>query len=289
MNLRKPPNYFRTVLVLGRASNLPTVWSNCLAGWLLGGGGDWMRFFWLCSGATCLYAGGMFLNDAFDADFDKQHRRQRPIPTSAITEREVWLSGFILLSAGAAMLFWMGRSTAILTLMLIACILIYDAIHKAIAFSPVLMACCRFFLYLIAASISNGGVTGLAVWSGIALAAYIIGLSYLARKENSRGPLQNWPTYFLFAPILLALLVNDGGYQRKAFLVAFVLAVWIFWCLRHTFWKYQRNIGVTVSLLLAAIPLVDWLAVGGTTSSVSLVFIGLFFSALLFQKFIPAT
>jgi hypothetical protein len=30
----------RTLLVLGRVSNLPTVWSNCLAGWWLGGGGN---------------------------------------------------------------------------------------------------------------------------------------------------------------------------------------------------------------------------------------------------------
>lgn len=187
------------------------------------------------------------------------------------------------------MLFWMGRSTAVLTLLLIACILVYDAIHKAIAFSPVLMACCRFFLYLVAASISNEGVTGLAVWSAMALATYIIGLSYLARNETSRGPLQNWPSFFLFVPILLALFVNDGGYQRKAFIISFVLAVWIFWCLRSTFWKYQRNIGVTVSLLLAGIPLVDWLAVGAGTTVFSLVFIGLFFTSLFFQKFIPAT
>ena len=34
----KPP-LLRTLLILGRVSNLPTVWSNCLAGWLLDGGG----------------------------------------------------------------------------------------------------------------------------------------------------------------------------------------------------------------------------------------------------------
>lgn len=231
----------------------------------------------------------MFLNDAFDADFDRQHRRQRPIPTGAITERDVWLSGLILLASGAATLFWMGRSTAILTLLLIACILVYDAIHKAIEFSPVLMAGCRLLLYLVAASVSDKGVTGLAVWSALALAAYIVGLSYLARKETSRGPLQNWPTYFLFAPIFLALLVNNGGYQRVALVISLIVAAWILWCLRHTFWTPQRNIGFTVSLLLAGIPLVDWLAIGGTRPGVAVVFVVLFLAALLFQKFIPAT
>ena len=61
----------RTLLLLGRVSNLPTVWSNCLAGWLLGGGGEWWRLGLLSCGATSMYVGGMFLNDAFDAAFDK--------------------------------------------------------------------------------------------------------------------------------------------------------------------------------------------------------------------------
>ena len=30
---------WKTLLDLGRVSNIPTVWTNCLAGWLLGGGG----------------------------------------------------------------------------------------------------------------------------------------------------------------------------------------------------------------------------------------------------------
>jgi 4-hydroxybenzoate polyprenyltransferase len=282
------PSHLRTLFVLGRISNLPTVWSNCFAGWLLGNGGDWFKFFWLCIGATSLYVGGMFLNDAFDADFDRQHRRQRPIPTGAISEREVWLTGFVLLGFGAAALFWMGVNTAILTLCLVACILLYDAIHKLVSISPLLMAACRLLLYLVAASISAEGITGLAVWSAIALAAYIVGLSYLARKETSRGALRNWPSYFLATPILLALLVNDG-HQQIAFMISALVATWILWCLRHTFWKPQRNIGFTVSLLLAGIPLIDWLAIGGGTIFVIAIFVGLFFFALLFQRFIPAT
>src|SRR5437899_1088645 len=64
----------RTLLVLGRISNLPTVWSNCLAAWLLAGGGPWSRFAILGTGASFLYTGGMFLNDAFDVEFDRKYR-----------------------------------------------------------------------------------------------------------------------------------------------------------------------------------------------------------------------
>ncbi len=71
--------YLKALLLLGRVSNLPTVWSNCLAAWLLAGGvligaADVKRFAWLIVGATLLYLAGMFLNDAFDERFDREHR-----------------------------------------------------------------------------------------------------------------------------------------------------------------------------------------------------------------------
>src|SRR5438046_8242023 len=86
--------YWRTLLILGRASNLPTVWSNCLAGWLLGGGGQIGNFMVLCASCTFLYLGGMYLNDAFDAQFDHQHRPERPIPSGGIRAGTVWICGF---------------------------------------------------------------------------------------------------------------------------------------------------------------------------------------------------
>ena len=54
----------RALLVLGRVSNLPTIWSNCLCGWLIGAGYmgiepiDWRMIVWVGFGATALYLGG---------------------------------------------------------------------------------------------------------------------------------------------------------------------------------------------------------------------------------------
>src|SRR5882762_7455244 len=101
--------YWRTLLILGRVSNLPTVWSNCLAGWLLSGGGAWGNFALLGIAATCLYLGGMYLNDAFDAQFDEQHRPERPIPSRAIGVQEVWIWGFGWLGGGLACLLFFPR------------------------------------------------------------------------------------------------------------------------------------------------------------------------------------
>src|ERR1051325_10685853 len=155
----------RTLLLLGRVSNVPTVWSNCLAGWLLTGGGDWGRFAILCLAATCLYIAGMYLNDAFDAQFDQQHRPERPIPSGAIRVEAVWGWGFAWLGAGLAGGFLFSEDTVIFSLLLGVTILVYDAVHKIFAFSLVLMASCRALLILLAASTGKEGVTGLSIWT----------------------------------------------------------------------------------------------------------------------------
>src|SRR3954466_334869 len=139
----------RTLLVLGRVSNLPTVWSNCLAGWWLGGGGKTEALPFLLCGASLIYIGGMFLNDAFDVEFDRQHRKERPIPSGGIALDAVWRWGFAGLALGAVCLLWPGKLTGGLGLLLVFSVLLYDAVHKLIAFSPVLMGLCRFLLYVI--------------------------------------------------------------------------------------------------------------------------------------------
>jgi len=279
----------RTLLILGRASNLPTVWSNCLAGWFLGGGGEPSRLALLCTGATFLYLGGMYLNDAFDAQFDQQHRPERPIPSGAIRAQSVWRWGFTWLLLGLLELSLLGESTAVLAVMLAVSILVYDAIHKIFAFSPILMAGCRFFLVILAASAAEDGVVGLSIWSALVLAAYVVGLSFLARRESTHVVVQPWPSFFLAAPVVLALVINRGEFARRGLLLSVILGIWALASLRHIFWAAQPNIGRTVSGLLAGIVLVDLLAVGGGPLALRLVFASLFVLALLFQRFIPAT
>lgn len=279
----------RTLLVLGRVSNLPTVWSNCLAGWWLSGGGSWERFAMICLGATCLYVGGMYLNDAFDAQFDQQHRPERPIPSGAIRPGDVWAWGFGWLIAGLACLSLWNAATTIFALLLAFTILLYDAIHKIFAFSSVLMGVCRLLLVLVAASAGRNGVSGLAVWSALVLASYVVGLSYLARKESIPTGLRYWPCLLLAAPFVLALIINRGENQLKAALVGSLLGIWLLRSLRFAYWGPQQNIGRSVAGLLAGIVLVDWLSVWEGEWPLALAFVALFALALLFQRFVPPT
>ena len=281
--------YLRTLLVLGRVSNLPTVWSNCLAGWLISGERSIRSLVLLCAGATALYIGGMYLNDAFDVEFDRLNRKERPIPSGAISVGDVWGYGLSWLGLGLVLIYFFNTTTFTLAVALVFSILLYDAIHKAIAFSPVLMAACRFLLFVMAASVGTNGVTGLSVWTASALFCYIVGLSFVAKSESNRGPVRYWPCLLLMAPLFLAWLVNAGDFRKQSLLLSVILFLWILRCLHHTFMATDKNIGRTVSGLLAGIVLVDMLACTGAGVGWMMVFVLLFGSALVFQRYIPAT
>ncbi|MGO8836521.1 MAG: UbiA family prenyltransferase [Limisphaerales bacterium] len=278
----------RALLALSRVSHLPTVWSNCLAGWWLGGHGNFARLPLLFLGVSALYTGGMFLNDAFDADFDRQRRAERPIPSGAISLSAVWRWGLGWLGLGALCLTAVGKTTGVLTVVLLLCIIIYDATHKAVTASPWLMGMCRFWVYVIAGSAGAWGVNGEPIWCGVALALYVAGLGYLAQHEGSRERVPYWPLTMLVAPMVLALLLNSGESRAPALWLSLVLALWTARCIRTIFQAVTVSVAHMVSGLLAGIVFVDWLAVAPVCPQwLSITFMALFGATLLLQRFAP--
>jgi 4-hydroxybenzoate polyprenyltransferase len=281
----------RTLLVLGRVSNLPTVWSNCLAGWWLAQPGPWSQFFRLLLGVSAIYIGGMYLNDACDVEFDRQRRSTRPIPAGLIAEVTVWRLGWGWLALGLLFLWSISKTTFFFGMILVATVLVYNITHKFITASPWLMGLCRFWVYVIAGTTGMIGLDGWPVWCGLALAAYVVGLSYVARRESFRGPIPYWPLILLAAPILLAFLMDTGGYRWPGLWIAFVLVLWVGRCLRSVFASGGPvNVGFVVSGLLAGIVFVDWLAVApDCPRPLSVVFLLLFAATQVLQRYIPAT
>jgi hypothetical protein len=68
-----------------------------------------------------------------------------------------------------------------------------------------------------------------------------------------------------------------------------VLGLWVLRSLRTYLWAVDRQIGRTVSGLLAGIVFVDWLAVADAPRTLSAIFLALFGLAIFFQRFVPAT
>ncbi|WCJ60146.1 UbiA family prenyltransferase [Fontisphaera persica] len=289
MTQSSPAAMLRGLLALGRISNLPTVWSNCLAGWLLGGAGDWNLLAVVLAGASSLYLGGVFLNDAVDVSWDRRFRPERPIPRGVVSEWLVWALSFALLTSGLLTLSLIHLRLLQLAWGLLLAIVAYNVWHKRIAWAPLLMGLCRGLLVLLAASAAVYGPDGLTVWSAVALGLYVAGLSWIARGESQGGAASYGPSVLLFAPIVLCLLVNDGAYGKQGLLLAFVLFCWLLGCLVTAYGTPVARRKEAVAKLLAGIVLVDLAAVGPAFPDMVLLFPALFLLCLVLQRFVPAT
>lgn len=279
-------------LVLSRASNLPTVWSNCLAGWWLAGGSPigegWTRLAALLAGTSALYTAGMFLNDVFDVEFDARHRPARPIVKGLVNRRAALAAAVGMLLGGTVLLGLLGWKTLVLAVALDALIILYDWLHKRTSAGLALMAGCRFLLYPLASSASLQPAGALAWVEGLLLAAYIFGLSSLARGEHLPGRRRSrWPWLLIGLPVIGNALL--AAHLHALYLV--VVAVPVLWLVRVASENVGPFGGSRVASLLAGIVLVDLSAV--VACAAFLPWLGwfpiLFGLALLFQRFIPAT
>jgi 4-hydroxybenzoate polyprenyltransferase len=276
------PGKLGTWLVLARASNLPTIWSNCFAGCWLGGWSSGRTILLLCVVASLFYSGGMFLNDFCDVPFDREYKRERPIVAGQVTRREVGLAAVALFILGLLLALAIAPNVLLLGAILVIVITAYDFLHKRIAWAPLLMATCRFLLYLMAAAAGVLGITSRAFGFAIGLALYVVGLSYLARGESRRSRTSVVWLALLVTPVLVALYFHRTW---LSVVCALPLVVWISRALAVA----KNNVGRGVAELLAGIVLVDLLAVSPTSPLLWILFGGLFGAALLFQRYVPAT
>lgn len=205
---------------LARAGNFPSVWSNVLAALVLSAhAAVWPAWpLWLAATgcATLAYAGGATLNDVFDADFDRRHRADRAIPTGAVSRSAAAWGGLLLLGAAVALFVLALGASAAWAGSMAAAIVSYDWLHKRWAGSVILMAGCRAFLGLTVASIVVEAFPVAVVAWVVALSAYIIGVSLLARAEyragSSGATLGRWVGRLLaFMPLVDAVALAAVG------------------------------------------------------------------------------
>jgi len=282
----------KALIALSRLSNLPTIWSNCLAGWLLGGAGNEGVLLNLCFGVSCIYIGAMFMNDLCDIKYDAQYRPERPLPAGVITESTAMSITIALFSIGLISISHISHSVAFLSGVLVLLIFIYNYSHKKVAVSSIIVGLCRLILYLLGASIAKDGFNGLVVWSGVVLCVYIWGISVIARFESKPEPGSNWAVIPLFCPIGLAMVVNYGENMTMALICAFFVILWIFTSVHRLDFANKQTVMRAVSRLLAGIVLVDLLAVIGISSEYGnylIVFPALFILTLILQKFVAPT
>ncbi|NNM30170.1 MAG: UbiA family prenyltransferase [Akkermansiaceae bacterium] len=302
------------LLAIGRVSNLPTVWSNVLVGILAGyalhqysQAGlpplEQIAYHLLALlGATGAYLFGTFLNDWKDVPFDREHRPERPIPAGRFRRRTILLValGFAI---GSNLCFWcFSFRTFVVGLLLTALIILYTWFHKRTPLAIVPMGLCRMLLYVIGfVTMAEGPLLMLITtrggpWTqvfgqlfyeplvrsglevivmGLGLAAYVAGLTLVARYE-SRPDGHRYPRAFLWFLLFIPLITHlwwttlrlplppyDWSPAVIGILAAIPFVAWTIFALRNL----GNSIPVFVSRTLAGICLLDLVAVAAITTA----------------------
>ena len=281
----------RAYLVLGRVSNISTLWSNCLCAWLLGGGGEFPLFLASVLGLSLIYLGGMYLNDYCDADWDLEFRSERPIPSGQVNRGTVLAAVVFFIVAGSGCLLWSGWQTLPAGAVLLLLIVLYNHVHKRTALGVPLMAGCRMAVYWVVGAVSLQGVTPEIGLAGILMFFYVLGITWLARGESKPGTTSPLALVSLAAPVLaIALLgMQNPGFQL---LVVAMAAGWMLYVFRGAMAYGRLKIGKTIGPLLAGICWVDLAILGSlgyASVEVGLGFVSFFLLALAAQRFIPAS
>lgn len=283
-------------LSLGRVSNLPTVWTNVLAGVVLAGGNvaD-PRVAWIAAAVSLCYVAGMYLNDAFDSEFDAKHRPDRPIPSGAVTAQAVLAAGFTMLVAGVALLALLGFAPGgtgwpplAAGVALAGAIVLYDLHHKDNPVSAVVMGLCRALVYVAAASVVVARFPT-PVWVGaMLLLSYLVGLTYIARQEHLGRVANLWPLLFLALPVAWgAYAALAGGFVAALWLL---FTAWVLYALSFLRRRAPGDVPRAVGYLLAGICLWDALVIAQAGQPAVAAFaLALFAATLLLQRFVAPT
>ena len=282
----------RSWLVLGRVSNLSTVWANGLCAWILGGGEGSLTLIGLLAGLSLIYAGGMYLNDYFDVHFDEQYRPERPIPSGKVSRTAVLVATCGVFASGLIILVWIEPGTLRFGIALLGIIVLYNIVHKHSVIGVPLMAACRTGVYLIVAMATPFSLTPTIWGAGILMFFYVMGITALARTESTSLKASAVGYAFLIIPLIGALYLAGPPFERLFPISYCLAALWM----ALTFSRARKSghliIGKTIGPLLAGICLID-LAILNSMHLVSFSIIGLFLVffavALTAQRFVPAT
>lgn len=100
--------------------------------------------FWLLTATAGLYAGGVVLNDYFDAEVDAIERPERPIPSGRASRSGTAVFGTLLLGGAIAAAAMVSSAAFLIAAAVAVCAVLYDAAGKHHSLlGPINMGLCR--------------------------------------------------------------------------------------------------------------------------------------------------
>ena len=158
-----------------------------LAGFAVAGAPDTMAIRWILAATSCLYAGGVTLNDFFDRELDSRERPERPIPSGRVRPAAAAFLGVVLLSCGVLAATQASAAATWIAVAISGFVLLYDTWGKHRMFiGPLNMGVCRGLNLLLGISSVPAAIEAHWYLAFLPL-IYVCGITALSRGEVHGG------------------------------------------------------------------------------------------------------
>lgn len=223
----------RVWLQLVRLPNLFSVPGDPLAGYLAANQG-WLEqsLAWVVLGSLFVYAGGLLMNDYYDAAEDLADRPDRPVPSGAVSRSMVGWAAAGLSAAGLAAYAMAGQMRVfVVGAVLTGMVWLYNGWAKRVAgLGAFTMGACRAMSLLAGAMCGPIGTWQMALPAVVTTGLFIGAVTHLARFETAREVprVPRHLPFFALLPGCLFGMVNSSYAPAKypaVILFAYVLVV----------------------------------------------------------------
>lgn len=215
MNALKSKQVLNDWLQLVRLPNLPTVFGDPIAGFLLAAGStdpdSLLRLFPAVAASLFLYISGLILNDCIDCKENSENRPDRPLPSGRIPIYLALPAGLGIGCMGIGSAFIAGPRTGAVALILYGTIFLYNGVTKNMpVIGSLTMGSCRG-LSLVLGAVAGGWsfyFFGVVFFAAIGLTLYIAAVTTVSYRETEKCAFgyKRW----LPAITLIALFVLIG-------------------------------------------------------------------------------
>lgn len=271
---------FNDLVALGRVASVPTVISNCIAGWVLSGEGNPGKLILVCLTLSLLHIAISWLVVLVDVRSEAEYQRAYPWLSDRVRIQVLWVIWATLCWVGVFLGIACSRSIGILSCCIVFTGLVIACTHRIFFLSALLPGFLRAFYYIAGGCAAWGGLLGYTLWGAVGILFFLFGTGVVTRQKWSAEVRSLFIPFLAFSvPLVLCLISNDGEYRRMGIGLVLLVLAWLM------FIFYQQNIRLemprTTAYLTATICLIDFLSAGCESISVAIC-IGVLFILSIF-------
>lgn len=259
---------FKEIAIHCRVNILLSVFSNCFAGWLLSGGGNYLKFILAVASLLFLSTSSSMILALFD-----ETSGRISLVGKKFTERDSVVLCSLMGCLSVFLAFLLDKLIGSMSVIVLLSALFMGIGQRKYLLSSLIPAVWRLFYYAVGGCVAANGLVGATMWGGVGMLFFMLGACIVCDPKWGNVKSLGVSVILFLCPLALAVIINDGDFQYRFQVICFCLlaVAWLYYNLKEEF-----KDGAITQRLVATICLFDLIAAGQESLGIAIIFLILF-------------